>query len=225
MPSQQNAHSLLQYLIERVSDIKALKVCLTLLSLIDDAKPVPIQEDELFSNSLLNNGLFLNKQSIRAGINAAITEQIIIKFTRIEESNSNTFYTANIEKWKESAINLGYLPSGIIPADTNQDTPKPIEDLQEQLNIYRLYEKHIGTITPSVSEELKEAETLYAPDWIKEAFHIAISGSKNNWRYINTILTRWNLEGKRDGKFRRNTEATDNNKYIDEYRRLRTRDS
>ena len=224
MSNQHSTDSLIRYLIESVTDAKALKVSLTLLSIIENENPIPVEEDTILNNEMLNKGLLLNKHSIRTGLTTAVLDQAIIKLYKDDDKTNTSFYIANIEHWLQSAKSSGYVIQDI--GDNNlSNRIQEAQPINEPINIYRLYETHIGTITPSISEELKEAERLYDPAWITEAFDIAVTGEKNNWRYINTILTRWNLEGKKDGKFRRHTQAPDNKNYIDEYRRLRTRGS
>lgn len=74
-------------------------------------------------------------------------------------------------------------------------------------NIFALYEENIGTITPLIAEHLQDAEERYSADWIREAFREAVSLNKRNWRYIATILRRWETEGPDYEKPERDTEA------------------
>ncbi len=74
-------------------------------------------------------------------------------------------------------------------------------------NIFALYEENIGTITPLIAEHLQDAEERYSPEWIREAFREAVSLNKRNWRYIATILRRWETEGPDYEKPERDTEA------------------
>ena len=62
--------------------------------------------------------------------------------------------------------------------------------------IFRLYEEHIGTITPMVGDRLIEAEAMYPADWIEDAFREAAELNARNWRYIERILARWTEEGR-----------------------------
>jgi DnaD/phage-associated family protein len=71
-------------------------------------------------------------------------------------------------------------------------------------NIFVLYEQNVGVLTPLIAEQLRDMEKSYAPEWIHDAFEIAISRNKRNLRYIQTILKRWETEG-RDGD--RNEES------------------
>jgi DnaD/phage-associated family protein len=66
--------------------------------------------------------------------------------------------------------------------------------------IFSLYEQNIRPITPLIAEELTEAEKRYPADWITNAFREAVSLNKPNWRYIESILRRWEAEGRSDEK-------------------------
>jgi DNA replication protein len=91
----------------------------------------------------------------------------------------------------------------------------PIEGSQPPtINIFALYEQNIGMITPMIAEELKEAEKIYPPQWIEEAFKEAVTLNKRSWRYIARILERWASEGKDSGEYKRNIKKDDPDKYI-----------
>jgi len=64
--------------------------------------------------------------------------------------------------------------------------------------IFALYEQNIRPVTPLIAEELKEAERRYPDNWIHDAFSEALSLNKANWRYIESILRRWEAEGRQD---------------------------
>ena len=71
-----------------------------------------------------------------------------------------------------------------------------IEAAEQRPGIFRLYEEHIGTITPMVGDRLVEAEALYPADWIADAFREAAELNARNWRYIERILRNWAEEGR-----------------------------
>jgi DNA replication protein len=82
------------------------------------------------------------------------------------------------------------------------------------INIFALYEQNIGMITPMIAEELKEAEKLYPPQWIEEAFKEAVTLNKRSWKYIARILERWAREGKDSGEYKRDIKKDGPDKYI-----------
>ena len=82
------------------------------------------------------------------------------------------------------------------------------------INVFALYEQNIGMITPMIAEELKEAEKIYPPQWIEEAFKEAVTLNKRSWKYIARILERWASEGKDSGEYRRDIKKDGPDKYI-----------
>ncbi len=78
------------------------------------------------------------------------------------------------------------------------DPAAPVHLYLERPNIFRLYEEHIGPITPLLAEQLEEAEATYPYEWIEEAFRLAVAHNARNWRYVEAILTRWQKEGRHD---------------------------
>ena len=82
------------------------------------------------------------------------------------------------------------------------------------INIFALYEQNIGLIQALIAEELKEAEKLYPPQWIEEAFKEAVTLNKRSWKYIARILERWASEGKDSGEHRRDIKKDGPDKYI-----------
>jgi DNA replication protein len=81
-------------------------------------------------------------------------------------------------------------------------------------NIFALYEQNIGIITPIIAEELREADKLYPPQWIEDAFKEAVTLNKRSWKYIARILERWASEGKDSGEYRRDVKKDGSDKYI-----------
>jgi len=77
-----------------------------------------------------------------------------------------------------------------------ETTVTPIEPKERRPGIFRLYEEHIGTITPMVGDRLVEAEQLYPADWIEAAFREAAELNARNWRYVERILRNWAEEGR-----------------------------
>jgi DNA replication protein len=66
-------------------------------------------------------------------------------------------------------------------------------------NLFAFYEQHIGTLTPLVAEQLRDAERSYPRAWIEAAIRTAVHYNKRNWRYVEAVLTRWEATGVPDG--------------------------
>jgi DnaD/phage-associated family protein len=117
------------------------------------------------------------------------------------EGGNQTLYFLNTPKGRAAveAIRAGeWQPAGQaqMPAEFEHDRP----------NIYRLYEEHIGPLSPMIAETLREAEAEYPDHWIRDAVRIAIENNKRNWRYVAAILRRWQEKGRDEVKDRRDTE-------------------
>ncbi len=89
----------------------------------------------------------------------------------------------------------------------------PVEILPERPNIYRLYEDHFGQLSPMIAEMLKDAEKEFALSWIIEAMRIAVAKNARNWRFVQSVLDRWQREGKQNEVAQRPDER-DGKRYI-----------
>jgi DnaD/phage-associated family protein len=77
---------------------------------------------------------------------------------------------------------------------------------RETSNIFKLYEENIGPLTPLIADALKDAESIYSPGLIAEAFAEAVKMNKRNWKYIEAILRRWKEEGRAEKQNRPDAE-------------------
>jgi len=84
----------------------------------------------------------------------------------------------------------------------------------ERPNVFKLYEENIGALTPLIADALKDAEDLYAGEWIADAIELAVKNNKRNWKYCEAILKRWKEEGRGEKQNRRDTEK-DRRKYVE----------
>jgi len=86
------------------------------------------------------------------------------------------------------------------------DPERPVQVYLERPNVFRLYEEHIGPLTPMIAEALREAEQQHPPEWIEEAVRIAVENNARKWSYIEAILDRWAKEGRDERVDRRDTQ-------------------
>jgi hypothetical protein len=83
------------------------------------------------------------------------------------------------------------------PKEEPQAEPQRARPLEERPKIFGLYENTIGLIAPHVASELVEAEALYPGDWLEDAFGEATKAGAYSWRYVQRILERWAVDGRR----------------------------
>jgi len=170
--------------VPKIQDLAELKVVLYVAYLI-----LRKQERPYFVTygELLSHELMakMGEEILRQALNSAVEHGALLHSTSNIDGMLEDVYSLTVDSRQPSAI-----------------------------NIFSLYEQNIGMITPRYAEELKDAEKLYPPQWIEEAFEIAVTLNKRDWRYIARILERWASEGKDSGEYRRRIKKIDPDKYI-----------
>ncbi|NPA92396.1 MAG: DnaD domain protein [Chloroflexi bacterium] len=168
-------------------------------------------EDEAFMQ-----GLAPSRSEAEAALDEALTRAVargVLLAADIEDGESRqTLYFLNSPKGRAAAdaVRAGqWRPSG--------DAAHPVHLYLDRPNIYRLYEEHIGPLTPLIAEQLQEAEAAYPADWIEEAFRIAAANNVRRWRYIEAILERWQKEGRHDRTLGGDSEKDRRRYYNDKF--------
>jgi len=141
------------------------------------------------------------ESALQDSIQRAVERGIFLQTGFLQEDGEQTLYFLNTPKGRAavSAIQRG------------EWRPPEIDAVQAVLhptppNIFRLYEEHIGPLTPMIAEALQDAEDTYPAAWIEEGFRIAVEKNVRNWRYVAAILRRWQERGYDVRKNRRDTE-------------------
>ncbi|MEO8458299.1 MAG: DnaD domain protein [Chloroflexota bacterium] len=129
------------------------------------------------------------------GLALAIRRETLVQAT----TDGETLFTANMPANRRALERLA--ADGV-----RIEAPLPPANGERAANIFSLYEDNIGSITPLISDELKEAEGQYSAQWIEDAFREAAELNKRSWRYVRTILQRWETEGRHE-ELRRDPEA------------------
>ena len=146
--------------------------------------------------------------SIQSGVDALLDgiERAVARGTFLQVSIDGAdgrleLYFLNTEKGRAAVEGISrgeWRPS--------PDDEQPITLLIERPNIFVLYEQNIGALTPMIAEELREAEKNYPPRWIEEAIKLAVTNNVRRWRYVQSILERWRVEGRKDALGQRDTQ-------------------
>lgn len=124
---------------------------------------------------------------------------------------SDDLYFLNTVKGREAAakVRMGQVPQlhAVAVNDLRMKVQRP--------NIFVLYEQNVGTLTPLLADQLRDIEKSYPPEWVAEAFDIAVAANKRALRYISAILKRWETEGKDgDSAAERDTPENRRRKYL-----------
>jgi DNA replication protein len=201
----------------QIDGVAELKAVLHIFWLLSRRRGYPqfVTFSELLSDPILIGGTetmgATKEEVLHQALRQAVQHGIMLHVRIDREGQSEDAYLINNEAGKDAAskIERGELPQmSLMPTqdDTKGTVPR---------DIFSLYERNVGMLTPLIAEQLKEAERLYPADWIEGAFKEAVALNKRSWKYILRILERWAIEGKDDGKSGRDTEKeSDREKYI-----------
>ena len=203
--------SLTGQLLQDVESIEELKCTLRLIAMIRErrSKRLWVTLSELETDLVLTKAFSGSKTAISEGMQLAVKRGAILEKTH----ENGILFFLNDGPGKNAYSKFNEKDLGL------QETIDP-NHIEIVPNIFRLYEENIGVLTPLISEELIEAENLYPPEWIREAFVIAVTLNHRSWRYIEKILERWSTEGRDDGKPGRHSQTTDPKEYLRRYGHL-----
>ena len=153
--------------------------------------------------------------ALRRGIDLAVRRGTLVRATlphtltspidkpegmSLRGTDAETLYTANMPSSVRGLERLAAEGVSI-------DEPLPAAQRDATPNIFALYEANIGSITPLIADDLREAEERYPPEWIEAAIREAAELNKRSWRYVRAILQRWETEGRGHEEHRRDPEA------------------
>jgi len=203
-------------LMPQISDIIELKVTLHLFVALYRKRGYPrfITYDELLGNASLMTNLKREGEPtevLRRGLDMAVERGTVLQLMLNREDRPEEVYFLNsaADRQVVTRIQNGeFALNGL-----NAVRPVAESGLEEQPNIFTLYEENIGMLTPMIADELREAEKLYPEDWIKDAIGEAVKLNKRSWRYISRILENWASEGRGTKTGERETGKADADKY------------
>lgn len=219
-------------LLPQIDDLAELKLtlhCFWLLNEQDTAlkylRGTDLRQDEVLLRSLnLDSDLRTPQQALADALERAVARNTLLKL-EIEagaaqpgkQAAAEDWYFINTVKGRQTLALIRQGKAGplqaAIPAEARLKVDRP--------NVFILYEQNVGLLTPLIAEQLRDLEKTYPPDWIDEAFTIAVAANKRALRYIMAILKRWETEGKDEGNHEdaeRDAKAERRRKYFpDEY--------
>jgi DnaD/phage-associated family protein len=201
-----------------IGDLAEAKTVLQVFFLLSRRKGYPrfVSFNELNNDPVLVKGLHdlgpVTDDLLKRALESAVHDGILLHMPVDMAGRSEDLYFINnqVEKDTIARIVQGTLK---IPNVSVRQEEEPV--VEQPTDIYNLYEQNIGMVTPIIGEELQEAEHRYPADWIQEAFREALRANVRNWKYIHSILKRWEREGKKDGtSIRDSRKERDPDKFI-----------
>ena len=201
---------LLGTLLEQIDDLAELKCTLRLVALLHQKRGHPrfvslgeLQADRTLARSLSGDGEPASEK-IEMAIARAVGRGTVLVAAVEHNGRRQQLFALNTAADRASLAKLsdGPPPAGLPPVQEAWEEPA------DRPNIFGLYEQNIALINPMIVDELREAEELYPEVWIEDAFREAVGQNKRSWRYIASILERWEREGRGHGKPGRHPKKT-----------------
>ncbi len=203
--------------LPEITDLAELKVTLHLFRMLYSKRGYPqfVTYKELLSDFALLKSLgdeITREQALHGALELAAKRGTVIRLSLDKDGAIEDIYLLNNEPNRQVAERI---KTGEFKLAGLQTREMPINIPAEPPDVFKLYEENIGMLTPLVADELRQAEKLYPPEWIRDAIKEAVISNKRKWSYVERVLERWNTEGKSDGTHRRYLkENTDPDKYI-----------
>lgn len=197
-------------LLPEIDDLAELKVTLHLFALLYRKAGTPrcASDRELLADPALRRALRRQgdprppEERLRAALELALARGTLLRVRVRVDGEIVGWYLFNTERSRRA---VEQLLGGELSPEVLLDLEGPVSgeweggDLQvefERTSIFALYEQNIGLLPPLLVEELRETEERYPPEWIEEAFRLALQQNKRKWSYIRAILKRWETDGK-----------------------------
>lgn len=200
-------------LLPYIDDAAELKTTLHIFWALYHKRGYPrfVTYRELLRDKMLMGGI-KEAETLRQSLDLATRRGTILHLALEQDGEQEDLYFLNTESGRMA---VGKIQRGELTLGQLTVKGEPYTSEEKPPDIFTLYEQNIGLLTPMIAEELQEAEKLYPPTWVEEAFKEAVVLNKRKWRYIARILERWAAEGKEHGKPGRDSEeAEDSDKYI-----------
>lgn len=191
-------------LIDSLGELQVTLACFRIVTR-KSGSPRAIRWTDLMADEGLR--AMVDEDGLRAGLEHAVTRGTLLHVVADAGDGPEELYFINTERGREAVRTLqrGERPEGLAPAE-----PPTLE--AERPNIFRLYEQHIGLLTPMLADELRDAETTYPMAWIEDAFRQAVRQNARSWAYVRKNLER-RARSEKHGT--RGQTAQDRRKYIE----------
>ncbi|MBT3943834.1 MAG: DnaD domain protein [Chloroflexi bacterium] len=207
---------LLSSLLEEIDDLDELKVTLRAIWFLHQRRlfPSSIQASDLYSDRTTSAMLRSSGAELEGRVSTAL-ENAVRRGTllAVRGDDAETLYLLNSDTVRRALETSHPGWERVAPAETYPGQA----DAGLRSSVFTDYEHNIGTLTPAISDTLRDALETYPEQWIREAITIAARANARNWNYMAAVLRGWAEEGRPDGKPGSNTDSTRSDEYIQRY--------
>ena len=184
-------------LLPRIVDLAELKVTLHTLEITGRRESSAVSLDDLTAPAVLRSVVGTNSPEpaevrLQRILGRAVANGSLLRL-RVQGPERSTVYF--LPSTRENRELIRRLQAGEPEAAWQLQIPVEGQASVYRPNVFALYEQHIGPLTPLTAEQLRQAERSYPRAWIEEAFLEAVQYNRRSWRYVETILNRWEESG------------------------------
>lgn len=201
-------------LLPQIDSLVELKVTLHFLWVHYRQTRQAISRNELLTDETLVQSLALIDQDVEnalaQGLSRAVERGTLLYVQLENEDGRHDLYFLNSERGRQAQAKVEEGELGVVASMGLEIVPP-----SKRPNIFELYEDNIGLISPILADELKDAEMTFRPEWIEDAFKIAVENNVRKWSYIRAILDRMATMG-RDDSSHKIQEGSGKTWYTDE---------
>jgi DNA replication protein len=179
--------------LARIRDLSELKIALHLMYLSSMRGKAAIPLADLFDPAIVQSVVGAGSAEpavdrMRGGLERALADGLLLRLTVREQGVEKVYVLVSNRRNRDL---LDRLRQGDGEAERELELPPGVEGSVYRPNIFALYERHIGPLTPLVADQLREAERAYPKQWLEQAIMEAVHYNKRNWRYVESVLTTW----------------------------------
>ncbi len=191
-------------LLPQIDSLAELKVTLHFLWVHYRQARQVISFNELLADETLVQSLALIdediEQALSQGLHRAVERGTLLYAQVEDQTGSHHLYYLNSERGRQAHAKVKAGELGVVATSGAEVAPPT-----KRPNIFELYEDNISLLSPIIADELKDAEATYPPEWIEDAFKIAVENNVRKWSYIRAILERMATAGRGDPKKQQET--------------------
>ena len=200
-------------LLNDITDIAELKTTLHVMAALYRKKGYPryLSFADLLQNVELMRDLLGSAEALRDSLKKAVERGTLLSLSAAGDSFGDAVYFLNDDAGRKTTARI---ISGELKLPGLKTVARVPVQAEVPPEIFTLYEQNIGMLTPMIADELRDAEKLYPPDWIRDAIKEAVLHNKRNIKYIAKILENWSVEGRGDGTYQRDSQETGPDRFV-----------
>jgi DnaD/phage-associated family protein len=188
-------------LLPRIRDLAELKAVLYVAYFAARDRTITVSLEALMEPAALRDIAGLDspepaEDRLKAGLDRAVADGTLLRMVRRTGDRVDVVFALGTG---ENAQAVRRMMEGDDVAAAALAVDDGSEVTVYRPNVYALYERSIGPLTPLIAERLRDAERSYPRTWVERAFDEAVHYNRRNWRYIEAILARWEETGGPDG--------------------------